>query len=98
MKVVYISGPMTGVKKYNYPLFNKVAKKLRTEGFTVINPAEFFEGTGKATREQYMRESIKAVLEVDKVVLLPDWDKSQGALLEVLVAKELGLEIVEYNS
>jgi hypothetical protein len=59
---------MTGVKKYNYPLFNKVAKKLRTEGFTVVNPAEFFEGTGKATREQYMRESIKAVLEVDKVV------------------------------
>ena len=88
---------MTGVKKYNYPLFNKIAKKLRKGGHKVINPAEFFGGKGDRSREEYMRESIKAVLEVDEVILLPEWEGSQGAVLEVLIAKELGLKITSYE-
>jgi len=88
---------MTGIKKYNYPLFNKIAKKLRKGGHTVINPAEFFGGKGDRSREEYMRESVRALLEVDEVILLPDWDTSQGAILEVLIAKELGLKITSHE-
>jgi hypothetical protein len=81
---------MTGIKKYNYPLFNKIAKK-------VLNPAEFFGGKGDRSREEYMRESIKALLDANEVILLPEWEGSQGAVLEVLIAKELGLKITSYE-
>ena len=43
MKKIYLSGPMTGFKDYNYQMFNDAAKKLRAEGFEVVNPAEFPE-------------------------------------------------------
>ena len=36
----YISGPMRGVRYYNFPAFEKAAKALRAEGHTVISPAE----------------------------------------------------------
>jgi hypothetical protein len=88
---------MTGIKKYNYPLFNKIAKKLRGGGHKVINPAEFFGGKGDRSREEYMRESIKALLNAEEVILLPAWEGSQGAVLEVLIAKELGLRITSYD-
>lgn len=89
---------MTGIKKYNYPLFNKVAKKLRSGGHKVINPAEFFGGKGDRSREEYMRESVRALLEVEEVLLLPRWEESQGAILEVLIAKELGLKITTHDN
>jgi hypothetical protein len=37
---VYISGPMGGKPKLNFPAFNDAAKRLRTSGFYVVNPAE----------------------------------------------------------
>ena len=37
---IYISGPMTGKHDFNYPAFNAAAKRLRSEGHFVINPAE----------------------------------------------------------
>lgn len=89
--IVYISGPMTGVEDYNYPLFNWVAETLRQRDYAVINPAEFFGGNADRTREEYIRESIIRLLEADAVVLLPGWQDSPGARLEVAIAGELKL-------
>jgi hypothetical protein len=36
---IYISGPMTGYKDYNYPKFEKIADKLRKKGYDVVNPS-----------------------------------------------------------
>lgn len=36
----YISGPMRGVPRYNFPAFNRAAERLRSEGHEAINPAE----------------------------------------------------------
>lgn len=36
----YLSGPMTGIPKYNYPLFEQVATRLRRMGLKVISPHE----------------------------------------------------------
>jgi hypothetical protein len=35
----YISGPMTGIEYFNFPLFNEVEYFLKTKGYEVINPA-----------------------------------------------------------
>lgn len=37
---VYIAGPMTGVKQFNVPLFDFVARRLREQGYAVVSPAE----------------------------------------------------------
>jgi hypothetical protein len=36
----YTAGPMSGLPKFNYPLFLSVAKRLRESGYTVVSPAE----------------------------------------------------------
>jgi hypothetical protein len=37
---VYLSGPMRGKADFNFPLFDKVAAKLREEGHEVFSPAD----------------------------------------------------------
>lgn len=40
LKTVYLSGPMTGIPKLNFPLFEEAAQQLRDEGYYVISPNE----------------------------------------------------------
>jgi hypothetical protein len=37
---VYIAGPMTGLPQFNVPLFDHVARQLRSQGYEVVSPAE----------------------------------------------------------
>lgn len=37
---VYLSGPMRGIKDFNFPAFDAAAAFLRSEGHEVFNPAE----------------------------------------------------------
>jgi len=36
----YVAGPMSGIKSFNYPLFDAVAKQIRELGHEAVNPAE----------------------------------------------------------
>jgi len=96
MKKMYLSGPMTGIEKYNHDLFHRVAHEFRSVGFMVCSPGEFFDGDRTKERKEYMRESVKYLLEADTIVLLPGWEKSKGARLEAAIATELELSIMEY--
>lgn len=95
--MIYISGPMTGHPEWNYPAFNEAAEFLRGKGYDVFNPAEIFEGRTDLPREQYMKEDIKALLDCDTMMLLPQWETSEGAKLEVWIAQEIGLPILELD-
>jgi hypothetical protein len=92
--IAYISGPMRGLPEYNYPLFNKVEEKLREEGWDVRNPARHFEGDTTRDFSEYMEKDYQDVLDSDTLFLLPGWQDSEGARLEVQVAKSLGKEFV----
>jgi len=96
MKRMYLSGPMTGIENYNHEMFDRVAAEFRMAGFEVCSPAEFFDGDVTRERKEYMRESVKWILEADTVVLLPGWQDSEGAKLEAKIATELDVTIVEY--
>lgn len=89
---VYISGPMTGIKDFNYPAFHAAERALRARGFAVENPANNPDPDPK-TWENFMRMSVKQICECSTVVTLPGWTGSRGAKFEVLLAETLGLDV-----
>lgn len=92
MPRVYLSGPMTGLPDLNFPAFGAAAELLRDAGFQVTNPAEI-NPDQQLPWEQCMRADIKALCDCDTLALLPGWERSRGAQLELQVAHRLGLEI-----
>ena len=88
----YIAGPMTGIAEFNFPAFNKEAVRLRVEGLTVLNPADhgIVEGAEWA---DYLRHDIAGLATCQRIHLLPGWEKSKGARLEVTIAQTLGMAI-----
>lgn len=39
-KVVYIAGPMRGIKWFNFPAFDMARDELKEQGFEVVSPAD----------------------------------------------------------
>ncbi|AIZ01766.1 hypothetical protein ArV1_079 [Arthrobacter phage vB_ArtM-ArV1] len=92
--VLYVAGPMTGLPAYNRPKFNEVTDELRRFGYHVLNPARQPLGL---EYNDYMRRGINDVHKSDGVALLPGWEQSNGARLEQLIARKLGLECRPYT-
>jgi nucleoside 2-deoxyribosyltransferase len=94
---IYVAGPMTGIPEFNYPAFNSAAERLRGLGHRVLNPADSEDynptpGTPQAW-DWYMRHALRMVLQADALALLPGWETSRGATLEVDVATALGIPV-----
>lgn len=85
---IYIAGPMTGVKDFNFPLFREAAEYMRSWGYEVENPADNRE---QPSWEAYMREAIPQMLSCDAIALLEGWEHSKGAMLEAHISSELGM-------
>lgn len=94
MAVYYISGPMTGIEDFNRPMFDLTAERLRNLGHIVFNPSETFGRDTTLDKWRYMEIDLAAVRACDAVVLLPGWDRSEGALQEVQEAKRHGKDIL----
>jgi Domain of unknown function (DUF4406) len=88
---IYIAGPMTGKKDYNYPAFNKEAELLRGYGHTVINPAEI--NNVNTPWHECIRKNIVELVSCNALQLLPGWHDSRGAKLEYYIAESLGMLI-----
>jgi hypothetical protein len=84
---------MRGLPDFNYPLFNEVAKTLRAAGFNVLNPAENFDGDTSLEFSDYMYQDLTQLMGSNGIVMLPGWQDSEGARIEYMVAKSLGLEV-----
>lgn len=98
---LYLCGPMRGKPSFNFPLFNSEAARLRDLGHIVFNPAEFdsengFDPDKDEPKElsHYLAHDLAEVCRCEAVACLPDWTESQGARIEVMVAKQLGKQIL----
>lgn len=90
---IYISGPMTGIEKLNYPRFNKTEENLKRMGYEVFNPARI-KGAAEWTWEDYMRECIRAIPDCTHIMLLNNWERSKGAQTEYYIAQSLGMKVM----
>lgn len=95
--LVYLSGPMTGYDDDNFPAFNAAAAVLRSYGHVVLNPAETGGGTKALTRTQFLYIDVGYVQAAEAIVMLPGWEDSKGALLELHIAHALGKPAYHYN-
>lgn len=104
---IYLAGPMSSVQDFNFPEFFRVTDELRSLGHQVINPAETNGPTVEEALndlpynpmewEDYMRIDLQSLTDSEVLCLLPGWQASRGARLEVKVAKELGMPIYVFQ-
>ena len=92
-KRLYLAGPMTGIEDFNFPAFNDMAAELRARGYVVENPAEHGVVDG-ADWADYMAYDLTRLGLCGQVAVLPGWENSKGARLEVHIARELGMKVV----
>lgn len=104
VRSAYLAGPMRGIELFNYPLFNAVAKYLRRLGYKIENPAETDAevqdraSVAKNPLSVYMERDLADVAKTDAVFVLPGWEASEGANIEVTVAFMLGHPVFELPS
>jgi hypothetical protein len=102
---VYLAGPISLGGKlskeetlYNLNAFHFAAERLRDMGYVVENPAENEDTDPPMDWSGWMRLGLQQLLTCDMIALLPGWVESRGAMVEVTLARELGIEIVEYRT
>ncbi len=94
MKKVYIAGKVTGVNPVKASQkFAAAENWLVNQGYTVYNPMKLvLPGT---QWEDAMKICIRALTECDIIYTLPCWRRSQGARLEVKIAKKLKMRHIK---
>jgi len=103
---IYIAGPMSGIEDWNFPAFFEAEKQLKELGYETLNPAAndganletaiqnaISARDDGATWASYMRRDLHSLVLSDSLCLLPNWQSSKGASLEVYVAKALGIPL-----
>ena len=106
MKLLYLSGPMTGIADLNRQAFNDAEHRLRALGFGVINPHDLpMPELGEdAPHEELWAECLALDVWIlvktnrpDALVLLPGWRNSRGSLLEAAVCRRFGIPVYTYG-
>lgn len=92
MTSLYLSGPMTGYPEFNRLAFREAEGWLTDAGHDVLSPVDAApHGT---TWSDYLRADLALLLRAEAVAVLPDWEASRGACLEVHVAQALGMTVL----
>lgn len=97
---IYLAGPMRGYPRHNFPAFLAAAAHLREAGYEVVSPAEHDLDLGfdpeLSVEEQgfdlaaAFTWDIQQVLACEAIVLLPGYENSTGAMIELNVARMCG--------
>lgn len=89
---LYISGGITGIPDFE-AAFAAAEAQLRAVGHEPLNPAALQPAVEERAWVDYMRADLKLLVDCDAIALLPGWERSKGARLEVEVATALGMPV-----
>lgn len=103
-KRIYISGPISSDKEHYQEHFKKAVEYLHSKGYDVINPAteDYTEAVKESGIEDiwsfeawlwYIKRDMDIVANCDGIYMLDGWMQSDGAKIELAVAKRKGLPI-----
>ena len=109
---IYISGPISGHANYNRVAFSTAADFCTDtlKAYHVYNPVEYVGLLKDRTHEEAMAFSLRELGSSNDsddqagpnyynlVVLLNDWDTSEGARLEYQVARSIGISTVLFKT
>lgn len=100
--LIYISGKYSGSKKdikYNIALARDYAKDIWELGYTALCPhlnTMHFEEDCNCCYEDYIAGDLVMLRRCDGMFMLPKWEESKGALIELNEAKKFGIKVY-YN-
>ena len=92
--IIYIAGPITGLKNGNKAAFAEAADALRKIGYAVLNPATLPDDM---PADHYMPICLAMVQAADIICMLPGWETSGGAQIEYRYAKYQDKAVCGYN-
>ena len=99
MKIAYISGKVTGIKDLNKNKFAAAERLLIKLGYKVVNPHKLCSDIHpEAHWSTFMKRCIAALPGVDEVIVLDDWIESKGAQMEVELAANLNIPVLEIET
>lgn len=93
-KRVYISGPIGGYDmEERREAFGRAAEMLKDLGYLPISPMN--NGLpDDSTREEHMMVDLAMLMTCEYIYQMRGWTESKGAVLETLVARQLGIEVL----
>lgn len=99
MKVIYVAGkyraPTRSEIGLNIQRAEKVARRLWGEGYAVVCPhmnSAHFDGT--VSDHHFLEGGIEILTRCDAIYMLKGFESSLGAMEELRIAKDLGMEIL----
>lgn len=97
---VYLAGPMKGYEDNNHPAFHEAEARWREAGHVVFSPAALDKAIqhaaiGPAELRQCIKLDLVCIEHADAIALLPGWEKSSGATLELAYTQFLGLPVYD---
>jgi len=94
MKVIYVSGKYRGDVDANIEHARQAAIRLWQNGWIVLCPHLNSVGTvGGCTDDMFLTGDLELLSRCDCIFMLNNYKSSVGALKELALAKELGLDI-----
>jgi hypothetical protein len=86
---------MTGYKDHNFPAFFNAADAWTDAGHSVFNPATGFDGDTSLPYSVYLKRDLISLFDCDALAVLPGWQNSRGAQLEIHLARVLEIPVYE---
>ena len=88
---IYIAGPVTGIPERNSRVFGSVSDALTSAGYKVVNPLRLVPPDMDSAKA--MRRLVPELCACDGGCLRDGWEASEGACVEVTVARACGMSV-----
>jgi hypothetical protein len=99
-RAYYLAGPISGDMVNNIAKFTQAAVDLRERGYDVTSPIEIHDATETTPEtakswDYYLRMDIGRLvrMDIEGIIMLPGWEHSKGAQLELYIANQLNYTV-----